>query len=254
MSISHDTLVDRQFGEQAQAYVTSAAHSSGPDLDRIGAIAEAYPDARVIDLGCGGGHAAYRAAPYVVSVVACDLSPAMLAAVEGEAVRRGLGNISVQRASAEDLPFDDGAFDLLLCRMTAHHWRDWEAGLAEARRVLRAGGRGVFIDTIAPVDALIDTHLQAIELLRDPSHVRNRPLAEWSAALGRAGFAIERVGVHRLPLDFTSWIARMRTPEAHVAAIRSLQEGATGAVRDALDTQADGSFSIDIATFEVRVA
>lgn len=250
MTTSHEALVERQFGAQAAAYVASAAHAAGADLDRIEAIVRGQGTARLLDLGCGGGHAAYRAAPHVAQVVACDLSPAMLAAVAVEAERRGIANIAVEAAAAEALPFADGAFDILLCRLTAHHWRDWEAGLRAARRVTRAGGRAVFIDTVAPADAPVDTHLQAIELLRDPSHVRNRRIDEWVAALARAGFAVERVGTHRLPLDFALWIARMRTPDAHVAAIRSLQRGASDGVRAALDLAEDGSFAIEVATFE----
>ena len=80
MQLSHDAIVDRQFGPRAQAYVTSAVHSGGPDLDRLEAIARERPDARVLDLGCGGGHVSYRMAPHVSAVVACDLSADMLAA------------------------------------------------------------------------------------------------------------------------------------------------------------------------------
>lgn len=254
MTTNHEALVERQYGDRADAYVASRAHSEGADLDRIETIVRAHPRARVLDLGCGGGHVAYRAAPHVREVIACDLLPAMLAAVEREAARRGLDNIGTQAAPAERLPFADASFDILLCRFTAHHWRDWEAGLTEARRVLVPGGLAVFADTIAPDDALADTHLQAIELLRDPSHVRNRTTDQWIAGLTRAGFAVDRVGSHKLPIDFASWIARMRTSELHTAAIRSLQAGASDAVREALDYRADGSFTLDVGTFEIRPA
>ena len=254
MTTSHETLVERQYGDRADAYVSSKAHSAGPDLDRIEAIVRAHPRARVLDLGCGGGHVAYRAAPHVREVVACDLLPTMLAAVEKEAARRGLANVRTQVAPAEALPFADASFDILLCRFTAHHWRDWEAGLAEARRVLVPGGIAVFIDSIAPADPLVDTHLQAIELLRDTSHVRNRTSNEWVAGLVRASFAVGRVGTHKLPLDFTSWVERMKTPEAHIAAIRSLQLGASEAVCAALGYDADGSFSLDVMTLEISAA
>lgn len=250
MTTSQENLVERQYGDRADAYVTSKAHAEGPDLDRIEAVARAHPGARVLDLGCGGGHAGYRAAPFASAVVACDLLPSMVTAVASEAARRGLTNMSTQAAPAEALPFADASFDMLLCRFTAHHWRDWEAGLREARRVIRPGGVALFIDTVAPDAALADTHLQAIELLRDPSHVRNRRADEWIAALARAGFAIARMHTHKLPLDFASWTERMRTPDAHVAAIRSLQQGASDAVRCALAYRDDGSFTIDVATFE----
>ena len=250
MTNSHHDATSRQFGTQAHAYVTSNVHSIGPDLDRIEAIAR-EDGGRALDLGCGGGHVAYRVAPHVSEVIACDLSADMLTAVEAEARRRGLTNVAVRQAPAEALPFADASFDLTMCRMSAHHWRDLEAGLREARRVTRTGGRVVFIDPVASAMPLADTHLQTIELLRDPSHVRDYSVAEWTAALGRAGFTIEAVATHRLRMEFASWIARMRTADVHVAAIRSLQEGASAEVKSALAIEADGSFLLDIATFEM---
>jgi SAM-dependent methyltransferase len=248
MTVTHEKLVERQYGDRADAYVNSASHSAGPDLDRIEAVVRAHPEARVLDLGCGGGHVAYRAAPHVREVVACDLLPAMLAAVEKEAERRGLANIRVQAAPAEALPFADASFDIVLCRFTAHHWRDWEAGLREARRVIRPGGIAIFADSVAPADPLVDTHLQAIELLRDTSHVRNRRTDEWVAGLARAGFVAERIALHKLPLDFAAWVERMRTPAHHVAAIRSLQASWSETIHAEMDYREDGSFSLDVAT------
>ena len=82
------------------------------------------------------------------------------------------------------------------------------------------------MDVFTPGMALLDTHLQSVELLRDTSHVRNYTLAEWSQALARAGSDTKRARTWRLHLEFESWIARMRTPEVLVAAIRALEIGA----------------------------
>lgn len=247
---THEDRVLAQFSPRAAAYVSSAVHASGPDLDRIAAAASAARPARALDLGCGGGHVSYALAPHAGEVVACDLSAEMVGVVEHTAQARGLGNVSGAVAPAEALPFADGAFDFLACRMTAHHWRDWEAGLREARRVLRRGAPALFVDVIAPDLPLADTHLQAIELLRDTSHVRDYRAGEWLGALGRAGFAVKGACSHALRMDFADWIGRMSPPESHVAAIRSLQSGASAAVREALAVEADGSFSLTVLTIE----
>ncbi|SDC88347.1 Methyltransferase domain-containing protein [Sphingomonas sp. YR710] len=249
---THDDVVDRQFGPRANAYVASPTHAGGPDLDRIETIARAFPHAKVLDLGCGGGHVAYRAAPHVAEVIACDLSPQMLNAVEAEATRRGIGNLTTRQAAAEALPFAHASFDLLLCRFTAHHWHDLDAGLREARRVLKPGGRAVFSDVVAPAHPLLDTHLQAVELLRDTSHVRDYRIDEWQAALGRAGFTIDAVATHRLAMEFASWVARMHTPEPHIIAIRALQRAASEGVKRGFEIADDGSFMVDVALFEAR--
>ena len=66
------------------------------------------------------------------------------------AAEKGLANIETQQAPAENLPFADATFDFLGCRYSAHHWRDFVAGLREARRVLTKGATAVFIDAYAP--------------------------------------------------------------------------------------------------------
>lgn len=249
-ALSHDALVEAQFGAQAQAYVASPVHAAGADLDAVEALAAAVRPERALDLGTGGGHVAYRLARHARAVVAVDLSTAMLEAVAGTAREQGLSNIEPCVAPAERLPFADASIDLLACRYSAHHWRDWNAGLKEARRVLTPGGPAIFIDVIAPGHPAFDTHLQAVELLRDPSHVRDYSQAEWFAALARAGFRVRRSETRRIRMDFASWIARMRTPDAHCVAIRSLQRLASAPTAAYFAIKADGSFTLDAIEIE----
>src|SRR5215813_10789801 len=143
---SHQDIVSSQFGQRAEAYLHSAVHAQGEDLEELARIIGAYPQAQVLDLGCGGGHAAYRVAPFVDKVVAYDLSADMLAVVAAEAGRRGLYNITAQQGSAEKLPFPDQTFDVVVTRYSVHHWHDFDAALREARRVLKPGGLAVFMD------------------------------------------------------------------------------------------------------------
>ncbi|HEY4276261.1 MAG TPA: hypothetical protein VGM68_12305, partial [Rhizomicrobium sp.] len=95
-----------------------------------------------------------------------------------------------------------------------------------------------------------DTHLQSVELLRDTSHVRNYTLAEWTAALARAGLTVTGVHTWRLHLEYESWIARMRTPEVFANAIRALQSGAPEEVRRHFAIKENGSFTIDTMMIE----
>jgi SAM-dependent methyltransferase len=254
MSATQQDYVARQYAPRAEDYVTSLVHRSGDDLDQIEAEVRGHADAHVLDLGCGGGHVCYRAAPHVASVVACDVTQAMLDVVARTAAERGLNNVTTQQAAAEHLPFADACFDMVLSRFTTHHWQNMEAGLREAHRVLKPNHRAMFIDVIAPADALLDTHLQTVELLRDLSHVRDYAMAQWIGALTRAGFVLDGVTNRRLFMDFPVWIARTRTPPEHAAAIRSLQRRAPESVKAHFEIGDSGGFFIDVATMIARAA
>lgn len=250
MEKAHENVVASQFGPRAKAYVESAVHAQGADLEALTAIASDIRPARALDLGTGGGHVSYSIAPHTGQVTASDLSAEMLAAVAAAACEKGMANIATVEAPAEHLPFDDAYFDFLACRYSAHHWRDFDGGLREARRVLKRGSRAVFIDACSPGPALFDTHLQAVELLRDTSHVRDYTASEWTAAFGRSGFAITRLRTWRLRMDFPVWTARMRTPEESVRAIRMLQAASSAETKAHFAIEDGGSFLLDILMAE----
>lgn len=251
--INHNSNVDSQFGPRAQAYLSSAVHAAGADLDHMAALVGHRPDAIALDMGCGGGHVAFRLAPVVQKVVAYDLSEPMLAVVAGEAQRRGLTNLVTKCGAAEQLPCPTASFDVAVTRYSTHHWRDVPAGLAQMRRVLKPAGEAFFMDVVAPGVPLLDTWLQTLELLRDPSHVRNASVQEWHGALQTAGFKVEATQGFRLRLDFPTWIERMQTPPAHVEAIRSLQRRAPAEVIDYFAIEADGSFTVDTMLISATV-
>ena len=176
----------------------------------------------------------------------------MLAGVSRTAAARGLGQIETRQGSAESLPFADCSFDLVCTRYSAHHWTRLPEAVREAVRVLTPDGYALIIDTLGQEDALADTFMQSIELLRDASHVRNRSLSQWRALLRESGLEeLEHAG-WPTRLDFASWVERMRTPADRVAVIRSMQEAAPQEVRDALRIEADGSFTIQTGLFWLR--
>ncbi|MDH4585366.1 methyltransferase domain-containing protein [Pseudomonas sp. BN415] len=243
---AHEQVVQRQFGERASAYLSSAVHAQGTEFAQLQAEVAGCGDARVLDLGCGAGHVAFQVAPLVGEVVAYDLSEQMLDVVASAAAQRGHGNVVTQQGAAESLPFADGSFDFVFSRYSAHHWSDLGLALREVRRVLKPGGVAAFIDVASPGKALLDTHLQTVEVLRDTSHVRNYSPAEWLCQVAEAGLRPRSHARQRLRLEFASWIERMRTPEVFRDAILALQQAVGNEVRDYFEIAADGSFSTDV--------
>jgi SAM-dependent methyltransferase len=251
---THDEAVLEQFDPKASAYLTSAVHAAGPDLQQAIQHARQLPSRlSMLDVGCGAGHLSVALAPLFEKGVATDISPSMLATVREVAVRRSLPHLETRQANVEDLPFADGMFDLVCSRYSAHHWRDLPAALRELRRVARPGGMLLMIDLMGDESPVVDTHLQAIELLRDPSHVRDHSPSQWRGHLQAAGFVVQREDYWSTRLEFASWIQRMRTPPPRVAEIRRLLGEASIEVRAGLKVEEDGSFAPSTGLFCAEV-
>ena len=247
-----DSLASRQFSPHAAAYVASPVHAQGEDLEELKRLAQAHGFDRALDLGCGGGHVGFAMAPFVREVVACDLSQAMLAAVEKEAAARGITNLTTRQGAAEALPFEDATFDFAATRYSAHHWNDVPVALGETRRVLKPAALLMVMDAVAPEYVPCDTFLQTIEMLRDSSHVRDYSVPEWSDMLKAAGFAPGEAACRRVRLDFASWIARMQTPKVQADAILALMAEMSDEVRAHFAVEPDGSFMLDTASIVAR--
>jgi SAM-dependent methyltransferase len=102
------------------------------------------PGKRVLDLGCGEGRHthAFHLAPGVQTVGLDADGPSLAKAGEGLAtLGAGEGGTLLVRGDAYRLPFDDGAFDVVVCCEVLEHLPDVDAALAEISRVLKPGGR-----------------------------------------------------------------------------------------------------------------
>ena len=106
-------------------------------------LAALGPTDRLVDIGCGPGVAARRAAAGGTAVIAVDPAPVMLRVARAQDLRR---RVRFLEGRAEQLPVEDGWATVAWALATVHHWPDVVAGVAEARRALAPGGRFVAIE------------------------------------------------------------------------------------------------------------
>jgi ubiquinone/menaquinone biosynthesis C-methylase UbiE len=212
-------LVQRRFGATAQAYATSTVHSQGPDLDWIVEAAALSGKEQVVDVATGTGHTAFALAPHAHEVVAIDITAPMLAAAQKLAAERHITNVRFLQANALTLPLPNNSVDLVACRHSAHHFLQVSQAVREWVRVLRPGGKVVLADSISPEEPEVASFLNEIELIRDPSHIRNYSPTEWLALLNENGLTASVQRTWGIPLDIPSWTQRMQTPPEGVERI-----------------------------------
>lgn len=171
------------WSDRAQAYRDAVEQREGPDLDRL---AEWVEGATVLDVATGGGHVARRLRAEGYDVVTSDPAPGM----EPDVVAR-----------AEDLPFDDESFDVVVTRIAPHHFEDVQRALREMARVARM--------LVLVEDTLYtDERVEEAEKLRDPTHVRSYTEEEWRSLFAGAALTVEAVDRVEKRHPFDDWLAR----------------------------------------------
>jgi ubiquinone/menaquinone biosynthesis C-methylase UbiE len=202
------SLSQARYTRFAEGYVTSPSHAAGAELDRLIAVAQPQPNWCVLDVATGGGHTALKFAPFVAHVVATDLTPVMLEKAEAFISSRGVKNVEFQLADAEDLPFDQGSFDLVTCRIAPHHFPQANRFVHEGARVLKPGGLLLVQDHVLPEEETTARYIDAFERLRDPSHHRAFSTSEWVRMFQDAGLKVEHTEKIIKRHNFDSWVER----------------------------------------------
>ena len=226
------SLAAQRFGRYAEAYATAKTFAHADELALLVRLAEPQAGWSMLDVATGAGHTALAFAPRVARVVATDIALPMLEQGRRLAAERGLLNVTFERADAERLPYADGAFDLVTCRIAPHHFAAPARFLAEARRVLRPGGRLLVQDHVLPEDSAAARAIDGFERLRDPSHVRAFSQGEWTRMLAEAGLRIAAAEHVLKRHDFAEWTSRQGCSEKTVARLVALMREMSPAVRD----------------------
>ena len=249
-----DERIREEFGRQAAAMSEATFFNDDQALQRIITAMALTGKERALEVACGPGIVAQALAPLVRELVCIDATPEMLSLAKQRLARSGAENVDFMEAMAEDLPFQPGEFDLLVTRLSLHHFPDIQAVLAECRRVLRPHGRLVVADIVTSEDADQARLHNALEQLRDPSHVRMLAERELFACLRRGGFEPRHTESWQQQRAFTEW-ARIASSAARTAPLYEVMRTLCRAGLDAgLSWHATGDDLMFLHTWSLTVA
>jgi SAM-dependent methyltransferase len=216
----HD-VVRKEFGQQAAHFGEPGLTLSNQDYLRwmVGEL-ELQPHLHVLDVAAGTGHLSRAIAPHVQRVVALDLTPEMLAQGRREAEQEGLVNVLFESGEAEQLPYENEVFDLVVTRFSVHHFADVLGPMREMVRVCRRGGRVAVIDLVSPDDPATAAMHNHLERLRDPSHVRALAAGELQRLMREAGLSVVHASCRDVEVHLDRWLDLTHTAPAARALIR----------------------------------
>jgi ubiquinone/menaquinone biosynthesis C-methylase UbiE len=241
-SICHDVLPDRIFLENAivgqhndvvreSFTVQAAAFAANPwvmDEDRIHrlvAAARLTGKERVLDVATGPGYIAEAFAGAAREVIGIDLTGAMLSIATERTKERGISNVSFRTGDAQNIPFENGTFDVVVCRLALHHVKQPLQVVCEMARVTRTGGTVLVEDIYGSEHPDRAAYQDRWEILRDPSHVRALPLSELLQMFRDAGLETNTLTTAEdLTPDVERWMATTKVPPDRAAEIRRLLE------------------------------
>jgi ubiquinone/menaquinone biosynthesis C-methylase UbiE len=231
MNSAHRDVILDQFTRQASPFANAPAIRNQEALRRIVAMAEAGGDDTALDVACGPGLLVCAFAKVVRHAMGIDVTPAMLEQARLEQKRTGLENVTWQLCNIPPLPFADQTFSIVTSRFALHHLLDPLAVLKEMRRVCLPGGRIVIADS-APSPEKADA-FNAMERLRDPSHVRAMPVEQLRGLFREAGLAEPRQEFYRLEGELEDLLQRSFPNAGDADRIRKIFEASLA--DDALD-------------------
>lgn len=205
--MSHERLIRDEFARQADAMASAPAFTAEDVLERFRDAVGPRTTGSVLDLACGPGILAAALAPLAGLIVGVDITPEMVRLADARCRAAARGNARFLEAPAEALPFAAATFECVVTRLSIHHLPAPGDVLREVHRVLKPDGRLVLADVVSSPDRSESRLHNALEHLRDPSHVRMWPEPELLQAVADAGFTV--VSASRWPQRrrFDEWAA-----------------------------------------------
>jgi ubiquinone/menaquinone biosynthesis C-methylase UbiE len=233
-SSAHNQLIQQEFTKQATAYASNPVIIDSDWALRLVQAVQPTPASRVLEVATGPGYVALAFATVAREVVGVDLTDAPLAIARKNREERGLTNVSFESADAKQLPFEDGSFDIAVCRLAFHHFDLPQQVFSEMARVCRPGGKVAVEDMIASEQPDRANYYNHWERLRDPSHTTALSVSQLLAFYTAAGLEIDTLQSEQRAQDVEQWMRNTQTPSDTAEEIRKL-------IREDADHQISGT-------------
>lgn len=221
-----------QFSRQSHRYGQGHVLEDVADVQAALSIMPLRTASDVLDVATGAGHTGLHLASQGHRVTATDITIPMLDRVREEANRRGL-SVETRQHPAEQFPFADGNFDLVTCRVAAHHFSSPPDFVRETARVLRPGGWFLLIDgSVEDDEPEAEEWMHQIEKFRDPSHARLLTPGRWRELCRSAGLTVVQAGLTPFKQPDLEWyFETAATSEANRKQVRELITNAPASAR-----------------------
>ncbi|MGZ4958563.1 MAG: class I SAM-dependent methyltransferase [Methylomonas sp.] len=178
----------QRFDTLAANYAISEVHSVSPTLERLHSLLPRIES--VCDVASGAGHTGLSFAKIASRIVAVDPAPNMLAELRHLAAERCI-DVETIEAFAESIPLASASFDLVVCRLAAHHFANLPKAMTEMTRLAKPGGYVAIIDLEGDQNPALDALNHEIEVLHDPTHVRSYTAKHWQALFAANELKVE---------------------------------------------------------------
>jgi ubiquinone/menaquinone biosynthesis C-methylase UbiE len=221
-----------QFARQSQRYGSSHILADISDVAAALSHIELAAGSRVLDVATGGGHTGLYLAGLGHQVTLSDLALPMLEHALELASQRGV-TVETRQHPAEQFPYPDACFDLVTCRVAAHHFSSPEAFVSESARVLKPGGAFLLIDGSVENDqAEAEEWIHRVEKLRDPTHHRLLTPAAWAQLCLQHGLTVtwSQLDPFKQP-DLDWYFETAATPALNRLQVRALITNAPDSAR-----------------------
>lgn len=232
----HHDAIREEYRQQAPRWGKATI---GDDLKWVVSRMELAPKFGVLDVAAGTGLFSQAVASRVNHVTAIDLTPEMLQHGRSLARQNGFHNITFQLGAAEDLPFPENSFDVVISRYSVHHFYAPNRAFKEMSRVCRTGGSVVVVDIVANEDRVIAARQDELERLADPTHTRILPPSEFQKGIVQSGLAITEYLSREVEMTFDSWQSQI-PPDSEVRL----------KIRQSLEVEMSGGLPTGMRPFE----